>query len=214
MIRYPLIGISRHRLGIDGKGVTSLVCGAGCPLRCRYCINKKLLAERKPEMVSPQELYVRVKRDDLYYRATGGGITFGGGESLLQASFYGPFRKICGESWQINAETSLAVPREQVEIAAESVDEFIVDCKDLDPDVYHRYTGGEESLMEDNLRFLLKRVGPDRIVVRVPLIPDHNTAESREKSIEKLTAMGVTRLDVFSYQIRDHDELYEERNEK
>ena len=35
----PLIGINRHRLATDGKGVTTLVAFSGCPLRCKYCLN-------------------------------------------------------------------------------------------------------------------------------------------------------------------------------
>ena len=41
---FPLLALSRLRMGTDGKGVTTLIAGAGCPLRCRWCINKTLLA--------------------------------------------------------------------------------------------------------------------------------------------------------------------------
>lgn len=198
-VLFPLISISRHRIGIDGEGVTSLVSGAGCPLRCRFCINEEVLKKAKPKAVTPQELYDEVSCDDLYYRATGGGITFGGGESLLQAAFFAPFKTVCPDEWKLFAETSLAVPRENVALAAESIDEFIVDCKDMDKDIYHQYTGGDGMLMEENLRFLLEKAGPRRVIVRVPLIPDHNTEESRGRNISRLRDMGVTRLDVFSY---------------
>jgi pyruvate formate lyase activating enzyme len=83
--------ISRLRMGIDGKGVTTLVCSPGCPLHCRYCINKKILAENKFENVTAKDLVEKVRCDHLYYCATGGGITFGGGESLLEASFFSYF---------------------------------------------------------------------------------------------------------------------------
>ena len=42
---FPLIGMARLRMGIDGSGITTLVAGAGCPLRCKWCINQKLLQE-------------------------------------------------------------------------------------------------------------------------------------------------------------------------
>jgi pyruvate formate lyase activating enzyme len=73
----------------------------------------------------------------------------------------------------------------------------------MDPEIYHAYTGGDQSLMESNLRFLLEKAGPERVVVRVPLIPDYNDEEKRGKSIEKLKAIGVERMDVFSYVIRE-----------
>ena len=200
---FPLMTISRLRMGIDGKGVTTLVCSPGCPLHCRYCINKKILAENKFKNVTAKDLVEKVRCDHLYYCATGGGITFGGGESLLQASFFSFFREACPKEWRLCAETSLSVPQDMVALAIESIDEFIVDCKDMDPVVYNEYTGGDESLMESNLRFLIEKAGPERVVVRVPLIPGYNDGEKREKSIEKLKAMGVERMDIFSYVVRE-----------
>ena len=162
--RFPLLSISRLRMEIDGEGVTSLVAGAGCPLRCRWCINQKLLREGKSVPVTAEELVERLKIDDLYFRATGGGVCFGGGESLLHAAFIRAFRAACPAEWRLTAETSLAVSRELVEEAAEAVDVFIVDCKDWDEAIYARYTGQSGAPMRDNLRFLLSRVGPEHIV--------------------------------------------------
>ncbi|MBQ1520794.1 MAG: 4Fe-4S cluster-binding domain-containing protein, partial [Clostridia bacterium] len=71
--RYPLLAVSRHRMEMDGEGVTTLVAGAGCPLSCAYCINKTLLCQ-PPTFVTPRELFDRVKADDLYFRATNGGL--------------------------------------------------------------------------------------------------------------------------------------------
>ena len=89
---FPLLSLSRLRMGTDGEGVTTLAAGAGCPLSCRWCINKRLLRELTAEPVTAAELLDRVKIDDLYFRATGGGVTFGGGESLLHAGFIRRFR--------------------------------------------------------------------------------------------------------------------------
>ena len=86
-LRFPLLALSRLRMGTDGKGVTTLVVGAGCPLSCRYCINRRLLKEAPQKSVTAEELLESVRIDDLYFRATGGGVTFGGGESLLHAEF-------------------------------------------------------------------------------------------------------------------------------
>ena len=204
-IRFPLLNISRHRMGIDGRGVTTLVAGASCPLHCRYCINRDILERNKTEPVTAKELYDRVRCDDLYYRATGGGITFGGGESLLQAAFFAPFREVCGDAWRLCAETSLAVPQDMVSLAEKSIDEFIVDCKDMDPGIYHAYTGGDEKTMEENLCFLLNLAGPERVVVRVPLIPDYNSEEAQSRSVERLKELGVTRLDIFTYVRREKE---------
>ena len=201
-LRFPLLVLSRLRMGTDGKGVTTLAAGAGCPLSCRYCINSRLLKEAPQEFVTAEELLERVRIDDLYFRATGGGVTFGGGESLLHSKFICRFRDLCPSEWRIAAETSLAVPREFLLPAISSVDEFIVDCKDMDPDIYRRYTGGDVWLMKDNLEFLLASCGAECLLVRVPYIPGFNTAEDQERSAEALRKMGVTRLELFDYVVR------------
>lgn len=200
---FPLLAISRLRMGTDGAGVTTLIAGSGCPLRCRWCINKRLLEKAPAGNVTAAELIKRVKIDDLYFRATGGGVTFGGGEALLHAEFIKRFRELCPAEWSICAETSLSVSKELLVLATRAVDTFIVDCKDMNGEIYRRYTGGDPSLMEENLRFLLETVGTDRIIVRVPLIPEYNTPEDQKRSSEKLRSMGFTRLDLFDYVIRE-----------
>ena len=200
---YPLLSLVRLRMGTDGSGVPTLVAGAGCPLHCRWCINARLLAEAPAEMVTARALLDRVKIDDLYFRATGGGICFGGGESLLHTDLIQRFREIAPAEWRITVETSLAVPADNVLGAVDAVDAFIVDCKDMDPGIYHRYTGGDSSLMAENLRLLLQKAGPDRILVRVPLIPQYNTAEDQARSAAVLRKAGVRRLDLFSYVVPD-----------
>ena len=198
-LHFPLLALARLRMGTDGKGVTTLAAGAGCPLSCRYCINKRLLKEAPREYVTAEELIERIRIDDLYFCATGGGVTFGGGESLLHARFIGRFKELCPPEWRIAAETSLAVPKENVRTAAAAVDEFIVDCKDPDPVRYSAYTGGDVSLMMDNLHLLQDLVGPQRIIVRVPLIPGFNTVSDRDDNARLLRDMGFEKLDLFEY---------------
>ena len=201
-LRYPLLALARLRMGTDGEGITTLVAGAGCPLHCRWCINERLLREAAAEQITAAQLLERVRIDDLYFRASGGGITFGGGEPLLHAEFLRQFRSLAPAQWKIRLETSLAVPAETVIPAVEAADEFIVDCKDMNPEIYRRYTGGDQSLMVSNLRCLLHLIGAERILVRVPLIPNYNTAEDQANSVSSLKALGITRFDLFPYIIR------------
>lgn len=198
----PVITFSRLRMQVDGPGITTLVCFHGCPLRCRWCLNPFSFApETKRTSMTAQMLYDQVKLDELYFLSTGGGVTFGGGEPLLQVGFLEDFRRLCGKQWHLCAETSLSVPWENVALAAECIDHFYVDCKDTDPVIYCRYTGRDNDLMLENLEKLLAKVGSERITVRIPLIPDFNTQEDQFRSQARLAEMGIEKFDLFAYKI-------------
>jgi pyruvate formate lyase activating enzyme len=194
------IGIDRHRLGADGRGVTTLAAFHGCPLRCKYCLNRRCLesAEGLPTY-TPEQLFKYLSIDNLYFIATGGGVCFGGGEPLLHSDFICEFKEHCGKSWNITVESSLNVPQEAVAAVVDVVGDFIVDIKESNLDIYRAYTGKEGGRAWDNLRFLLSAVGPRRIMVRVPLIEGYNTEADTAKTIAVLTEMGITNIDSFKY---------------
>jgi pyruvate formate lyase activating enzyme len=202
MTRARIFGIGRHRLTVDGEGVTTLVAFNGCPLRCKYCLNKASWEMENGRDYTPESLYEEVKIDQLYFLATHGGITFGGGEPLLQKDFIKEFRAICGPQWQIVAETSLHVPFETVQEMDEILDGYIVDIKDMNPEIYLAYTGKENPLVLKNLEWILRRGDAKRIKVRVPHIPEYNTDEDVTKSVEILKGMGVEEVEEFDYIIR------------
>lgn len=201
---FPSIGYSRLRMEVDGEGVTTLVCAQGCPLRCKYCINpdSSKIKGQPRHIFTPESLYDAVKIDSLYFLATGGGITFGGGEPLLYVGFMEEFRKLAPD-WRINCESALWVSPSLVERAAAIVDHFIVDVKDTDPKIYLAYTGKEFQRVADNLRLLISLVGADRITVRLPLIPGYNTNAHRDRSEALLKAWGITKFDRFDYIIKE-----------
>lgn len=206
MEAVAFIGVDRHRLGVDGVGVTTLAAFHGCSLRCRYCLNHRCLEPPEGlQSYTPQQLYDYVGVDNLYFIATGGGVCFGGGEPLLRVDFIEEFHALCGKSWNLTAETSLQVPAESVRRACAVVGDFIVDIKESDPDIYRAYTGGDASRAWDNLRLLLSLVGPEHVTVRVPLIPSFNTEADTDRTVDRLAALGITRLDRFTYRVLDRD---------
>lgn len=203
--RVKIIGIARHRLSTDGDGVTTLVAFHGCPLRCRYCLNPQSLGDGGHfREYSPEQLYDETRIDELYFLATNGGVTFGGGEPCLRPQFIRCFRELCGDGWQLNLETSLNVPTANIEALLSVVDTLIIDIKDMTPDIYRDYTGQSNTLVLENLRIIANTGRQSDCIVRIPLIPGYNTDTDRENSRKALEALGFTRFDLFTYQIRKH----------
>lgn len=196
-----VFGVNRHRMAIDGKGVTTLVGFLGCPLRCKYCINSQCYSpgNRFPDY-TVDKLIDEISIDNLYFLATGGGVTFGGGEPLLQSGFIREFRDKCPEGWNICIETSLNVPQKNVEDVAEFISEWIIDIKDINPEIYERYTGKDNSQVISNLRWIASHHDiRERVTIRLPQIHDFNTPEDIIHSESLLRQMGFTKFDKFKY---------------
>ena len=200
-----VIGISRHRLGTDGKGITTLVAFHGCPLRCKYCLNKECWEpEERFRRYTPQSLYDELKIDDLYFRATGGGVTFGGGEPCLQADFIVEFRKLCGPDWKIRVETSLNVEQSLIGRLAPVVDEWFVDVKAERSVAYKEYTGVYRRQAMDNLSYLTSRerlsIPKEKVHIKIPIIPGF-VDEAQAEETRQLFAdiMEYPDVEVFRY---------------
>lgn len=202
-ITAPFIAINRHRLTTDGEGVTTLVGFHGCPLHCEYCLNAQCLqADGVWCRLTPGELYSEVEIDDLYFVATGGGICFGGGEPLLRSDFIKAFAEIMNPEWKLTIETSLNVPLENVKAIASLVQMWYVDIKDMNPDIYKAYGCKENKQVVSNLQWLAANGYADKVIIRLPLIPEYNTDEDRQQSQQQLENMGFTNFDKFNYIVR------------
>ena len=202
-ITAPFIAINRHRLTTDGEGVTTLVGFHGCPLHCQYCLNAQCLqADGVWCRLTPGELYSEVEIDDLYFVATGGGICFGGGEPLLRSDFIKAFAEIMNPEWKLTIETSLNVPLENVKTIASLVQMWYVDIKDMNPDIYKAYGCKENKQVVSNLQWLAENGYADKVIIRLPLIPEYNTDEDRQRSQQQLEEMGFTNFDKFNYIVR------------
>lgn len=198
MICLPVFAVSRLRMGSDGEGVTSLVGVHGCPLACRMCINaRSVRRDAAVVMQSVESLIDVLKIDSIYFAATGGGVTFGGGEPLVHPEFLARFAQRKPKEWRMNVETSLNVPESAVAALLDCVDEWIVDVKELNPEIYRAYTGRENDSVLHNLGLLRGARGSVRL--RVPLIPGFNAPEDCASSEQILRQMGFEKIERFSY---------------
>ncbi len=199
-MKAPIIGVERHRIATDGQGVTTLVAFHGCPLRCKYCLNPQCFADATPyPTMTPQELYENVSVDNLYFLATGGGVTFGGGEPLLYSEFIHDFCRIVPQEWNICIETSLNVARNHMERLLPHIAHWYIDIKDMDDRIYRKYTGKSNKQVIENLKLLAAHTPQEHITIRLPLIHNYNNEKHREASINTLRNMGFENFDMLKY---------------
>lgn len=71
---------------VDGPGIRAVIFLTGCKLRCKYCHNPEMWKMEEPNY-TPQQLVDRIIRNKPYFKRNNGGVTFSGGEPLLQSKF-------------------------------------------------------------------------------------------------------------------------------
>lgn len=199
MKSFKVHAINRHRQEIDGKGITTLIGLAGCPLQCEYCINKEMLRYHPVMEYTEEELMSAIMIDWCYFMATGGGVTFGGGEPLLQSEMILKFMDILPESIKVNIETSLNCDNEFVEHVIHYVDEIFIDIKSMNEDIYERYTGKSNEITRKWLEYIATHNLQDKCVIRIPRILNYTSREDLEYSVQYIRRMGFKRIDWLDY---------------
>ena len=200
-----ILSISRLRMGTDGNGISTLVVFFDCPLHCKYCINDFCHKPQKPFVgvqhaaFTPQELIEILRKDDIYYLMSGGGIVFGGGEPLLQSKYIHKVCTLADQRWAKRIETSLNVPWDNIKPVLYDMDEWIIDIKDINNDIYKSYTGTDNKKMVENLLKLRNKVPKDKIHIRIPGIPGYNTNYDIENSIQWIRDNIGVEPEVFLY---------------
>lgn len=163
----------------DGPGIRTTVFLKACSLHCPWCANPENISG-KPEKFkkngqvyicgryfTEDELYEILMRDKIYYRK--GGITFSGGEPLLQIEKYEKLLVMLKEaSVHICAETSLFIHREKLDLAIKYFDLLYVDIKILDNNKCRQELGGCLEQYVNNLKALSR--SNIEFVVRMPII--------------------------------------------
>lgn len=198
--KAEIMGINRHRMGTDGKGISTLITFYGCPLNCKYCLNPQCKSESTPcTYIEPNDLVNLLMVDDIYFKSTGGGIVFGGGEPLLNAEYIKEVCDLVPLQWKIRIETSLNVKWDKIELLLPYIDQWIIDIKDSNTEIYKNYTGVDNLKVYDNVLRLSHKTGKEKLLIRIPKIPNYNTEKDIQESVNLYSNLG--NIDVFKYRI-------------
>lgn len=191
---------------VDGEGIRYDIFFTGCPLRCDYCHNPDTW--HKSDMdYSAEEIFNKVKRYKPYFK-NGGGVTFSGGEPLLNADFINelyPMLKAEGIGYCLDTSGSVELTN-SVKTAIDNADMVILDIKFHNADDYKKYTNGDFS------RFM--KIGEyctqqgKCLWLRTVVVPDLNDTEKdmdkyakivSDFKFEKYELLGFHTMGFFKY---------------
>lgn len=166
---------------VDGPGVRTVVFLQGCKLRCAYCHNPDTWNLESGTEMTPEELLRKIMRFKPYFERSGGGVTFSGGDPLLQPEFLLEMLKLCKEKGIHTAIDTAGYGFGQYDEILEYTDLVLLDIKHVDDIGYKKLTGRSKSGFDKFLEALNKT--DVKIWIRHVVVP--GITDSREH-IEKL----------------------------
>lgn len=171
----------RAALGVKGnRALHCDACGACvqvCPQRIRRVAGKRMTA---------RELAETLALDADYYHSVGGGVTFSGGEPLLQADFVLAALALLPPYVHTAVETSGFGAPGTFRRFMDAFDLIMLDLKQTDDAAHRRYTGRGNALILDNARQLC--LGNTPFIVRIPVIPGVNDNDPHYRAVASLVA--------------------------
>jgi pyruvate formate lyase activating enzyme len=147
------------------------------------------------------EVLAEVEKDWLFYNRSGGGVTVGGGEPLMQFEFVLALLKRCKERFFHTAlETCGHGPWQHLKQISEYVDLLYYDIKHMDPQRHKELTGVSNELILSNARRVLSGGVGCEVIVRIPIVPTCNDSEQDVEAIARfVTESGGTMVELLPY---------------
>ena len=174
-------------------------CKSVCPYhleQCELCGKCTLYCPADARMLCGKEHTVdevlkEVLKDKAFYETSGGGVTFSGGECMLQIDFLAEILKKCKENGIHTAvDTAGHIPFESFEKILPYTDLFLYDIKIFDSQKHKQYVGVSNELILENLKKLFERKA--KLWIRIPIIPDVNDSiEEIQKIKDFLKTIGT-----------------------
>jgi len=167
---------------VDGAIITlrekCIACGE-CSKVC-YAEARQMAGKNMPV----DEVVSELLNDRDFYQQSKGGVTFSGGEPLMQPEFLFMLLKEM-KRYEVHTavDTSGFASRETIEKISEYTDVFLYDLKHMDSIKHEKYTGVNNHIILGNLKFLLNR--GKEVFIRIPIIPSIND------SLEELEAFST-----------------------
>ena len=184
---------------VDGPGIRTVIFLNGCILRCKFCHNPETWKIKELNYTS-EEIVEKVKRNKPYFK-NGGGVTFSGGEPLLQYEFLlDTCKKLKQEDIHIAIDTAGIGNGEYTELF-QNIDLVLLDIKAIDRDSYKGITGTDRFLEFVDFVNKLNKTNLE-VWIRQVIVPGINDNVDYIKSLSKFIKDNinkVTRVDFLPY---------------
>ena len=152
-------------------------CAEACPYRALTILGKRMTVE---------EVLAEVEKDRAFYNRSGGGVTVGGGEPLMQFEFVLAFLKRCKERFlDTGLETCGHAPWEHLKETSKYLGLIYYDIKHMDPEKHKELTGVSNKLILRNAKRALSGEVDSKVIVRTEVIPGHNDSEEHIAAIAR-----------------------------
>lgn len=193
---------------LDGPGLRCVVFMQGCNLRCVYCHNPDTWSLNSENEYTPSELFEKIKRYKNYFGKEGG-VTFSGGEVLLQSDFVKEVFKLCKkEEISTCIDTSGSIINDSVKELLEYTDVCLLDIKMTNEDDYKKYTKGSflktleflELLQKNKIRTWIRQVIISGITNNEENIKKLKEIKEKYSCIEKIELLPFRKLCAEKYE--------------
>lgn len=192
---------------VDGPGIRFVVFLQGCNLRCAYCHNPETWQKEKLcQKYTPKELIAKILRYKNYYGKTGG-VTFSGGEPLLQADFLLECLKLCKKNNIHTAIDTAGVGYGEYKEILKYTDLIILDIKAVDKEEYKKLTGQSIDYFNEFVRQVQQ--SGNKLWIRQVIVPTINDNEKnilalkdyvkKLKNVEKVELLPYRTIGVSKY---------------
>ena len=184
---------------VDGPGIRLVVFLQGCPLRCLFCHNPDTWSTQSDKIVTPEELVHRAKRMKPYFGKNGGGVTFSGGEPLMQAEALLPAIKALREAgFHVAIDTSGALDTPATRAVLDEADLILLDVKSPIPTRFKEVTGLDIDATLSTFDYLRATQKP--VWIRQVVAHGLNDTEAEKEATRAFIAgLNVQRIDRLPY---------------
>ncbi|SDU82716.1 pyruvate formate-lyase-activating protein [Arcanobacterium phocae] len=186
---------------VDGPGTRLTTFFAGCPLRCLYCHNPDTLKMKEGTAVRTADMLEKISRYKAVFTVSNGGVTFSGGEPMMQPKFLAKLLQGCKDMGIHTAvDSSGFLGANMTDEMLDNVDLFLLDVKSGIPDYYKRTTGRD---LEPTLSFGKRLVARgNKIWIRFVLVPGLTDDPQNVEAVADIVAgwaSSVERVEVLPF---------------